>query len=67
MDPEAALRELKASIHAQAYSEAVMHLANYYRWRTGGGFEPLHGDARAYDLAVKLADQIDRADFLVRE
>lgn len=39
-------------IHIEDVEE---HLASYRAWRRKGGFEPEGGDARCYNLTVRLA------------
>lgn len=66
LDPLTLLEELRDCIKDQAYREAVLKLAAYYRWRLMGGFEPIKsgkygntkGDKIAQECAASLADAL---------
>jgi hypothetical protein len=56
MDPEAVLRDAESHLRAGERAAAAEALAAYRAWRRGGGFEPAGGDARARELAARLAE-----------
>ena len=60
MDPMACLLRLDQAISDLDWPEAVSALNDYYRWRLGGGFEPIPG--RATIRGQSRGDQVGDRD-----
>lgn len=65
MDPEACLRRADQAVSDLFLDEAAEALADYWRWRDRGGFEPhdvahsgKRGDAFAREVQRRLCDAL---------
>lgn len=60
MDPQACLNEVRDLLRVSGdRGEAGQRLADYFRWRLNGGFEPRGGDLLALELVEKLGRVCD--------